>query len=241
MSGSERSNEFAYAGAELDVFALAKNWKSYFRSRIADAIHGDVLEVGAGIGATTRLLCDGRQRSWTALEPDAKLADRLLADLSIGQPRPTVTVIVRTLAELPAAPAYDTILYIDVLEHIEDDREEMIRAADRLRPGGDLIVLSPAHQFLFSKFDQAIGHYRRYNRAMYRALTPPGTKLVRLTYLDSVGMLASLANRLLLRSATPTRRQVLFWDRWLVPCSRLADRLLWGRVGKSILGIWRKG
>lgn len=52
--------------------------------------------------------------------------------------------------EALAALAFDTIIYIDVLEHIEDDREELNRAASHLRPGGHLIILSPAHQKLFT-------------------------------------------------------------------------------------------
>ena len=59
-------------------------------------------------------------------------------------------------------------------EHIENDREELERAAARLRPGGRVIVLAPAHQWLFTPFDAAIAHFRRYNRSMMRNLRPPG-------------------------------------------------------------------
>jgi len=58
--------------------------------------------------------------------------------------------------------------------------------------------------------------------------------------LDAAGMLASAGNRLLLRSAMPTERQILTWDRLLVPVSRLIDPIFAGRVGKNVLGIWRK-
>ena len=72
----------AYVGGELDLFALAKNWKTYVRTQIADYIRGDVLEVGAGIGGTTVALHDGTARHWVCLEPDATLAARLLERLS---------------------------------------------------------------------------------------------------------------------------------------------------------------
>jgi len=62
----------------------------------------------------------------------------------------------------------------------------------------------------------------------------------KLVYLDAAGMLASAGNRLLLRSAMPTERQILTWDRLLVPVSRLIDPIFAGRVGKNVLGIWRK-
>lgn len=232
---------YTYEGSELEVFEQATNWKSYFNSQLSGYLRGRVLEVGAGLGATTRLLCDGRQDEWVALEPDPALAQGMRERLAADPLPIPVEVRVATLADLPAEELFDTILYIDVLEHIEDDRREMERAARHLKPGGRVIVLAPAHQCLYTPFDQAIGHYRRYSIRSLRGAAPRNLRAERLFYLDSVGMLASLANRLLLRSAQPSLRQVLFWDRVLVRTSRVVDRLLRYRVGKSVIGIWRKG
>ena len=88
-----------------------------------------------------------------------------------------------------------------MLEHIEDDAAEVRRAAEALAPGGHLLALSPAQPWLFSPFDAEIGHFRRYTKKSFAALAPPGLTAVKLVYLDSVGMAASLANRLLLRSS----------------------------------------
>jgi SAM-dependent methyltransferase len=230
---------YRYIGEELDVFAHAHNWKTYLRSAIGGHLTGDVLEVGAGIGATTRVFCDGRQRSWTCLEPDPHLAARLERSLA-EQPMAVVPrVTVGALTDLPRERSFDTILYIDVLEHIEDDRVELERAAALLKPNGAVVVLSPAHQELYTAFDANIGHFRRYNRPMFRALTPRGTILETLRYLDSTGLLLSTANRLFLRSGNPTIAQVRLWDRFFVAASRLIDPLFGYRVGKSLLGIWR--
>ena len=135
---------------------------------------------------------------------------------------------------------FDSILYIDVLEHIEDDRGELSRAAALLRPRGFLVVLSPAHPRLFSEFDAAIGHHRRYTRSTLAAAAPEGLELVRLVYLDSVGLLASLGNRLLLRESMPTPRQIALWDRVMVRLSTRLDPILRHRLGKSVLGVWRR-
>jgi SAM-dependent methyltransferase len=230
---------YQYEGNELEVFEHATNWKSYFNSHLRRYLKGRVLEVGSGLGGTTRLLCDGQQDEWVCLEPDPQLADGMRRRLE-DKPLPmTVAIQVGTLADLPAEDRFDTILYIDVLEHIEDDRQELTRAAAHLKQGGHVVVLSPAHQWLYTAFDRAIGHCRRYSARSLRAVTPPGLHPERIFYLDSVGMLASLANRLLLRSAQPSLRQILFWDRVLVRSSRLVDPLLGYRVGKSVLGIWR--
>ena len=89
-------------------------------------------------------------------------------------------------------------------------------------------------------FDAAIGHARRYSRGTLRDAVPPGLVCERLDYLDSVGMLASLGNRLLLRAAQPTAGQIALWDGVMVPLSHVLDPLLMRRVGKSVLGIWRR-
>jgi hypothetical protein len=104
-----------------------------------------------------------------------------------------------------------------------------------------VIVLSPAHASLYTPFDKAIGHFRRYSRSTL-AKTAEGTGLrsVKVDYLDSVGLLASGANRLLLSQSMPTERQILTWDRLMVPVSRLLDPVFGHRLGKSILGVWRR-
>lgn len=229
-----------YVGQELELFARAVNWKNYWRANVQTFLRGDVLEVGAGIGTNTPLLMSAGLKSWTCLEPDPKLAAQLRTHLNAVATPVSWSVQVGTMADLPPEQRFDTVLYIDVLEHIEHDRAEVAGAVNRLRVGGALIVLSPAHQFLFSPFDEAVGHFRRYTRRSLAALTPQGATLRRLRYLDAVGLLASGANAALLRQSTPDARQILFWDRLLVPCSRALDPLLGYRVGKSVLGIWER-
>lgn len=228
-----------YIGTELGVFANAVNWKAYFRSKLKAYIRGDVLEVGAGLGGTTRALCDGTQRSWLCLEPDPGLAHQLDNELQRLGTSIQPTIKVGAVVDLEPDQTFDCILYIDVLEHIEDDAAELERVSAHLRPGGAIIVLSPAHNYLFSEFDRAIGHFRRYDMEMIKSLHPSDLVLHRAFYLDSVGMIASLANRWLLRSGTPNISQIKFWDRALVPCSTIMDRLTSCRVGKTIVGIWK--
>jgi hypothetical protein len=136
---------------------------------------------------------------------------------------------------------FDSIVYIDVLEHIEEDTRELQLASACLRPGGHLVVLVPAHQWLFSPMDEAIGHFRRYNRGNLTAAgAEAGANLVRMEYLDAVGMAASLANRFLLRAEAPGVGQIKFWDTYMVPVSTAVDGIFGHRLGKSLLGVWRK-
>jgi SAM-dependent methyltransferase len=173
------------------------------------------------------------------LEPDPGLIGQLAGKPGEPQPRRARETVCGTLESL-AGQQFDTIVYIDVLEHILDDREELRHAASHLRPGGRLVVLSPAHQRLFSPFDAAIGHFRRYDRPMLRTIAPASLQLERMRYLDCAGLLLSAANMLLLRQSMPTKAQLGFWDRWIVPVSRVLDKLLLYSAGKTIVAVWRR-
>ena len=233
-------SEFTYVGSELDLFAAAWNWKSYWSQQIRPFLRGDILEVGAGIGSNTRFLDpNGGSGPWVCLEPDPKLIGQLVNSLRETEPRRAYEAVCGTLKESLADQQFDTIIYIDVLEHIDKDREELHRAASHLRPGGHLIVLSPAHQRLFSPFDAAIRHFRRYNRSMLQRISPASLRLERMRYLDCAGLVLSVANMLLLRQSMPTKAQLRFWDHWIVPISRVLDKLLLYSVGKTIIAVWR--
>ena len=228
-----------YVGSELELFSTATHWKRYVSRVIAPFIGARVLEVGAGIGSNMGYLRTPAVRSWLSLEPDPELAGRIRARIAAGE-LPAAAVKVGTTAEIDAGQDFDTILYIDVLEHIADDKSEIDRAAALLARGGNLIVLAPAHQFLFSSFDAAIGHFRRYSAAALRALAPEGCRLVGCWMLDGAGLLASLANRLFLRQAAPSAAQVALWDRVLVPMSRWLDPVTGRKLGKTVVAVWSR-
>lgn len=230
--------DFTYIGSELELFAEVRNWKAYWAKTIAPFIHGDVIEVGAGLGSNTPYLDSATQGRWVCLEPDSNLAEELNRNLhNPGRPHEIVT---HTIDSLDRNKQFDTAIYIDVLEHIEDDKKELELAAELLRSGGRIIVLSPAHQWLFTPFDAAIGHYRRYNRTGLRSLAPRGLALEKIFYLDSAGLLLSAANRLIMRQSMPTKAQLAFWDGWVIPLSRTLDKYLRNSIGKSIVAVWKR-
>jgi SAM-dependent methyltransferase len=234
-------NHYSYAGDELDLFCKAKNWKAYWASQVAAFLRGAVLEVGAGVGANTRLLLNERIKTWLCLEPDPHLLRELRSNLpEVALPDARIEVLNGTLRDCGDSLQFDSILYIDVLEHIKDDARELALAGSRLKENGFLIVLSPAHQWLFSEFDARIGHFRRYTKASLKSVAPRELKLRRLRYLDSCGLAASLANRVVLHQGLPTRDQIQLWDGRLVPASRMMDRLTGYLFGKSVLAVWQR-
>ncbi len=229
-----------YIGDELELFSHAVNWKRYFASKITPRIGDRVLEVGAGLAETTRWLCTRPHQSWLCLEPDAGFCEKIQSKISTGILPAFCTVRNGTTDSVEGRDLkFDSILYIDVLEHIENDRDELRRAVDLLRNKGEIIILSPAHDFLYSLFDRQLGHYRRYNQKRIRQICPRELSIVHQEYLDSVGMVASLANCWFLGQSIPTLQQISFWDKVMVRASTLCDPLSFHSVGKSMLVVMR--
>ncbi|OKH19666.1 methyltransferase type 12 [Hydrococcus rivularis NIES-593] len=232
-------SQFIYVGTELELFAQAKNWKDYLRVLLRRYIKGNVLEVGAGIGSNTRLLCRSQYQKWICLEPDTQLFQGLESSIKANG---IIDCFASngTIDSLQEEQLFDTILYLDVLEHIKRDREEVIKASRHLKPDGNLIIVAPAHQWLFTPFDAAIGHYRRYNKQTLKAVLPDDIEIIKLNYLDCVGLLASLGNKLVLKQSQPTLKQIKVWDRFMVPISRKLDPIIGYSFGKSVLLVGRK-
>jgi len=228
------TKEYLYPGAELELFAHAINWKSYFKKHLIPYVKGRVLEVGAGIGETSKFLQNTKVSHWTYLEPDRKLFSDLVKKNCGTKSDKFICGTTEDINE----KIFDTILYIDVLEHIEDDLNEFECCSRLLAKGGRIIILSPAHNILFSQFDRSIGHFRRYNHKMLKNLEFKELRLEQYIYLDSLGLFLNLCNKLILKKSIPNKKQILFWDRCIVPISKLLDPILGNKFGKTIVGIF---
>lgn len=230
-----------YAGKELELFKHARNWKKYYSGFFTGYIKGDVLEVGAGIGETTALLCDGSQRSWVCVEPDEQMANEIILKKAKGYLPSFIETKIGLLASMATHRRFDTIVYIDVIEHIENDVEELQRAVGFLKnPVGHLIILVPAHQYLYSAFDKAIGHFRRYNKKLLQQAVLKELRQVDLKYLDAFGLFASLGNKWFLKQDYPGLKQIKFWDNYIIPVSVFAYYLLFYSIGKTTTGNMAK-
>ena len=226
-----------YIGNELEIFDKATNWKEYWFSAISRHLNGKVLEVGAGLGSNTMLLNNhSKVTSITCLEPDKKLFAQLKeksAQLS------KVKSVINSTIQFIEEEKYDVIIYIDVLEHIDDVMSEVVAMKRCLSEDGKIIILVPAYQYLFSDFDKAIGHFRRYNKGLLLSQLTPFRK-DSVFYLDSMGYFASLANKTLLKKSEPSASNIKFWDSLLIPASRwLFDIIFMRSFGKSLIGVFK--
>lgn len=233
-------DDYQYIGNELEIFAHARHWKKYINDQLSPYIRNNVLEVGSGPGNNTKNLYKPGISSWLCLEPDKFLIDQVQEKIRQKILPDSIETLHGTIGEIPSSRLFDSILYIDVLEHIEDDKGELMNACSHLEKSGRLIILVPAFQSLFSNFDRKIGHFRRYKKNGLKSLIPQGMKIEKLDYLDSSSMLVSLAARYFNKSGESSLQQVMFWDNYFVPFSRLIDPIFSFSFGKSLAGVWKK-
>src|ERR1051325_8092320 len=109
------TNERTYMGQELAIFVHAVNWKNYYTSMIRTYLGHRVVEVGAGIGATTLAMCDGSQDLWICLEPDPILRNEMDQLISNKKLPPCCHTQGGFVSDLTKENSFDTFIYIAVL------------------------------------------------------------------------------------------------------------------------------
>jgi 2-polyprenyl-3-methyl-5-hydroxy-6-metoxy-1,4-benzoquinol methylase len=234
-AGADLPTEFAGADAELasvlDSLQDADNYADWIYDLCAPHLGTEVLEIGAGHGELTQRLVDGR--FVTATDLSKRCVEELQARYG-GMPN--VDVRHADIAALGEDRLYDSVVLINVLEHIADDLGALRELRALLKPGGRLIVFSPAFEGLYSDFDHKIGHYRRYRRSQLVTVADrAGLELVDARYVNSVGAFAwwLFARRL---RQTPTQGwSVKLYDRAVVPTLRRFEARRIPTFGQSVL------
>ena len=207
-------------------------------------LHGRVLEVGAGAGFITTELA-AHSNVVVAVEPTPELHEELsnrtaqLANVAVvrGTLRDYIQNKQSSSHSLPSR--FDAIVYINVLEHIKDDIEELSLAKELLEPGGYVLIVVPAHQWLYARVDRLTGHFRRYSkRALGDVVSSSGLHLRDIKYFDSVGLLPYLMMYKLLQSTATSGTNAKVYSRIIMPISNMVFRFTRGRlIGKNLIAI----
>ena len=216
----------------------ARRYNDWVWSMLEPHVGNRVLEVGCGVGNFTHYL---RQREYV-LATDNN--DEYLAMLRTSTEH-LDNVEVRDIdwehADFDALRAhdFDTIVCLNVLEHIDDDDGALAAFAAILRPGGRLVLQVPAMQSIYGEIDRAIGHYRRYERgALMRQLEGSGFDVVETRYFNVPGVVGWYLNsKLLGRRSVPGVQARL--ANFLVPLLRLEQHLS-PDFGMALIAIGQK-
>lgn len=206
----------------LRRMARAPAYNRWLIERALEHVRGRVLDLGAGTGTLTRLAADAADEV-VAVEPDGDLVPVLRARVA---DKPNVTIVQAAAESLDALPyaGFDSIVCLNVLEHIDDDEAALKVIRRVVVPGGRLVLLVPAHPFLYGEIDRTVSHHRRYAVREFEALLERSQFEVEdLRLVNPLGAIGwFLASRVLKRTHVP-EAPLAVYDR-LVPLLRALDR-----------------
>lgn len=219
--------------------AEAHNYNDWTFSQFAPYLRGHVLEVGCGVGSfTQRIVARGGFDSLLSIDVSAAA----VAHASQHIRHPALSYRQQDVRETTGK--FDAIICMNVLEHIEADAATLRQMIELLNPHGTLFLLVPAHQFLYSDFDRAAGHFRRYNKRALQELLAgmAGVVTHHSFYFNSIGALGYWFVYQLLRKApkSDSTSEIGAFDKYVVPVMRRVEGKHFP-FGLSLITVIAKG
>lgn len=240
------SAPFSYPGRELESMSVASNYHLWILETFAPYLGRHLVEVGAGLGSFSELLLGSHACDTLSLvEPSVEMYGQLEARARSLPSKPRIETHNSSFPE--AAPqiktrqAPDSIIYVNVLEHIADDEGELNAIHQTLASDGHVFLFVPALSWLYGAFDERVGHVRRYAKAeLEEKLRRAGFQIVLSRYFDLAGVAPWWIKYRLLRSATMAAGSVRLYDRYVVPVSRRLESVIHPPLGKNVIVVAKK-
>ena len=201
-----------YPGWELKYFDKAQNFRNYQQHLIKKYINGTVAEVGPGNGINAKMYkkyCDKLH----LFEPTKKLSYNLKKKFKSNS---KIKVFNKRFKK--NKKYYDSIIYLDVIEHIKDHKKEIINAYNSLKKNGYLVINVPAFQFLYSQFDKDVDHIKRFNKNDFEKIFQ-NKKVGNLNmfYYDSIGFCLSFISRIFTKNYKSNfGLKIKFWNKFII-------------------------
>jgi 2-polyprenyl-3-methyl-5-hydroxy-6-metoxy-1,4-benzoquinol methylase len=220
----------------LENLKVADRYNDWIFSQVKPHLGNDVLEVGCGNGNFTVFLAQQSQKV-TSLDLDESYI-RMTKSRLAGQAN--VEVLLADATTIGLQRSFDTVIMLDVLEHIEDDIGMLKKLSGCLRTGGKLIIKVPALSCLYSPLDSAIGHYRRYHKTtLKRAIKKAYFADPLMWNFNIAGIPGWWLNGKVLKRTTPAAEQVGLFNK-VVPLLRTIEGAIEPPVGLSLFAVATK-
>jgi SAM-dependent methyltransferase len=218
----------------------AKNYFAWQSRLVLRELGQRVVEAGCGIGNFTGMLLD--RELVIALDREDACVE-LVRQRYPGRDNLHVLTceipggVFRDLARFRP----DSVVCVNVLEHIEDDGAALAGMASILIPGGVVVLLAPAFAALYGPIDRNLGHYRRYRRGSLPALaSAAGLALVKALYVNSAGFFGWWVNARILKRQAQSDKQIAVFDRCVVPVLSALEEAVQPPFGQSLLAVLRR-
>jgi len=229
------------AGPEtLRRMADVDHYNSWIYDLIKPYLGRRIVEVGCGIGNMTGYFLQGEHLLAFDLLPESadwvrrKFGGQV--NLAVRQGDLCDPRFIGSLSE----GGFDTVISINMLEHVQDDAKGLAHMFNLLDERGHLLLFVPAGSYLYGSLDRALGHYRRYDkRGLRAAVRRAGFRIEKLHYVNALGIVGWFLNsRVLRRELLPTGQLGLFNN--LAPVLQRIESKVTPPFGQSLLCVARK-
>jgi SAM-dependent methyltransferase len=236
------SKKVVYVGKDLEAMSFAVNYHKWILEEFRPFLGKKLVEVGAGTGSFSEMLLDEKPDTLSLVEP-SEMFKFLKQNISQMETSAAVNyynaIFSETAGKLTEKP--DTIIYVNVLEHIEEDAAELEKVYETLEPGGHCLIFVPALMALYGAFDAKVGHFRRYTKnELEEKARAAGFKITKSKYFDFIGIFPWYIKYKLLGSGSLESGAVTTYDKFAVPVTKQFERFLRFPVGKNILAVLQK-
>ena len=241
MGNQDNFKEFDFEGEEnLRAIAEADKFNEWMYQQVVPHCTGKILEIGSGIGNLSYFfdrdgmdidLSDIREQYRSYLKKSFE--KRAVLDMDI---------VADGFIEMHGDKlgTYDAVFALNVVEHIKDDKLAIENMIKLLKPGGKIIILVPAYQWLYNGFDVALEHFKRYTKSRLLGIFPTtGAKLIRSWYFNFAGIFGwFLVGSVMKKKLIPESNMKLY--NVLTPIFKIADKVVLNKMGLSVIAVYQK-
>ncbi|MFO1391449.1 MAG: methyltransferase domain-containing protein [Agitococcus sp.] len=228
-----------YFGKDLEAMTFAINYHQWILEQIQPFIGKSVAEIGAGNGNFSEFILQKDINKLYAFEPSKNMFDMLKSKYIGNQKIEAINDFFENKSN-NYAEFFDSVMYINVLEHIPDDLEALMHAHTTIKKEGYLLIFVPALGFLYSDLDKKVGHQRRYSKKMLiDVVTQAGFKIEKVKYFDVLGILPWYITFVLLGKTT-SKANVTLYDKIVVPIAKIIEKIITPPLGKNLILIAKK-
>ncbi len=222
----------------LPYMAQTKNYNNWLFRMFKDFIGHRILDIGSGYGTFINYFKDREQV--ISVEPSTDGYEYMKRSFKDNR---NIYLIKgdfndeKVLNEV-CSKDIDTVICLNVLEHIENDGKTIGNVRKCLKTGGRLILYVPALSFIYGTLDEALGHYRRYDKkGLEEMLKTSGFKIVKSRYVNFIGVFSWFLYSRIKKARIPAEKRILFYDRFVVPFVSLIENMISLPFGQSLLII----
>lgn len=234
--------DYSSQGKEnLEVLSRADNFTDWMYSEIKPFLKGNILEIGSGMGTYSKKIINDFRGSKIVL---SDIDEGYINDLKKNENGDVSVLKINIENEQDfknISIPVNSVFALNVLEHVQNDEQALKNIYRKLSPGGRLVILVPAHKFLFNEIDKGVDHFRRYSKKdILEKVSRTGFRLNKIFYFNFPSMFGWYWTGNIMKRSAISGGSVALFDK-LVPFLRFFEKyILRNKIGISLIAVLEK-